>query len=185
MRGPRPSCATSPCTHAGWHSAPTPCCSHSRRGLYEDSGAASELAWLPASELVWIPASLFDTRANNRSSNRSPSYCGTVNKLPETHYINPFLLTRNDLVYGHYAIPVLLLFVASCTHQTVHQGQQQPICGAKSEWRRNARALRDDGKTKCKAVLSCVHVRKLALSFFFSLLSSLFSLLSSLISLSL
>ena len=84
----------------GWcgHSAPTLCCSHSRRALYEDSGAASELAWLPASELVWIPASLFDTRANNRSSNRSPSYCGTVNKLPETHYINPFLLARNDLV---------------------------------------------------------------------------------------
>ena len=48
----------------------------------------------------------------------------------------------------HYAIPVLLLFVARCTHQTVRQGHQQPIGGAKSGWRRNARALRDDGKTK-------------------------------------
>ena len=94
----------------------------------------------------------------------------------------------------HYAIPVLLLFVARCTYQAVRQGHPQPIGGAKSGWRRNARALRDDGKTKqnvhCahdfqKAVPACVHVRKLALSFFFSLLSSLFSLLSSLISLSL
>ena len=84
----------------GWcgHSAPTPCCSHSRRALYEDSGAASELAWLPASELVWIPASPFETKANNRSSNRSPSYCGTENKTAKTHYPNPFLLARSDLV---------------------------------------------------------------------------------------
>ena len=48
----------------------------------------------------------------------------------------------------HYAIPVLLLFVARCTHQAVRQGHQQPIDGARSGWRRNARALRDDGKTK-------------------------------------
>ena len=71
---------------------------------------------------------------------------GTDIKLTQTHYINPFLLTRNDLVYGHYAIPVLLLFVARCTHQTVRQGHQQPIRGAKSGWRRNARALRGDGQ---------------------------------------
>ena len=52
----------------------------------------------------------------------------------------------------HYAIPVLLLFVARCTHQTVRQGHQLPIRGAKSGWRRNARALRDDGKTKQNAL---------------------------------
>ena len=52
----------------------------------------------------------------------------------------------------HYAIPVLLLFVARCTHQTVRQGHQQPIRGAKSGWRQNARALRDDGKTKQNAL---------------------------------
>ena len=51
----------------------------------------------------------------------------------------------------HYAIPVLLLFVARCTHQAVRQGHQQPIDGARSGWRRNARALRDDGKTKQRA----------------------------------
>ena len=49
--------------------------------------------------------------------------------------------------------------------------------------KRAGAARRWKNKTKCKAVLSCVHVRKLALSFFFSLLSSLFSLLSSLFSL--
>ena len=89
----------------------------------------------------------------------------------------------------HYAIPVLILFVASCTHQTVHQGHQQPIRGAKSEWRRNARALRDDGKTKqnakpCFRAFTCASSLSLFYSLF-SLLSSLFSLLSSLISLSL
>ena len=52
----------------------------------------------------------------------------------------------------HYAIPVPLLFVARCTHQTVRQGHQQPIGGARSGWRRNARALRDDGKTKQNAL---------------------------------
>ena len=52
----------------------------------------------------------------------------------------------------HYAIPVPLLFVARCTHQAVRQGHQQPIGGAKSGWRRNARALRDDGKTKQNAL---------------------------------
>ena len=48
----------------------------------------------------------------------------------------------------HYVIPVPLLFVARCTYQAVRQGHPQPIGGAKSGWRRNARALRDDGKTK-------------------------------------
>ena len=52
----------------------------------------------------------------------------------------------------HYAIPVPLLFVARCTHQAVRQGHPQPIGGAKSGWRRNARALRDDGKTKQNAL---------------------------------
>ena len=46
-----------------------------------------------------------------------------------------------------------LLFVARCTHQAVRQGHQQPIGGAKSGWRRNARALRDDGKTKQNALI--------------------------------
>ena len=53
----------------------------------------------------------------------------------------------------HYAIPVPLLFVAMCTHQNVRQGHQQSIDGARSGWRRNARALRDDGKTKQNAPL--------------------------------
>ena len=51
-----------------------------------------------------------------------------------------------------YAIPVPLLFVARCTHQAVRQGHPQPVGGAKSGWRRNARALRDDGKTKQNAL---------------------------------
>ena len=46
----------------------------------------------------------------------------------------------------HYAIPVPLLFVAMCTHQTVRQGHQQSNDGARSGWRRNARALRGDGQ---------------------------------------
>ena len=38
----------------GWcgHSAPTLCCSHSRRALYEDSGAAAELLGYP--RLSWF-----------------------------------------------------------------------------------------------------------------------------------
>ena len=59
----------------------------------------------------------------------------------------------------HYAIPVLLLFVARCTYQAVRQGHPQPIGGAKSGWRRNARALRDDGKTKQNAPLPGEYAR--------------------------
>ena len=63
----------------------------------------------------------------------------------------------------HYAIPVLLLFVARCTHQAVRQGHPQPIGGAKSGWRRNARALRDDGKTKQNELAVRTLERRLAL----------------------
>ena len=63
----------------------------------------------------------------------------------------------------HYAIPVLLLFVARCTYQAVRQGHPQPIGGAKSGWRRNARALRDDGKTKQNELAVRTLERRLAL----------------------
>ena len=48
----------------------------------------------------------------------------------------------------HYVIPVPLLFVERCKYQAMRQRHPQPIGGARSGWRRNARALRDDGKKK-------------------------------------
>ena len=62
-----------------------------------------------------------------------------------------------------YAIPVPLLFVARCTHQDVRQGHQQPIGGARSGWRRNARALRDDRKTKQNELAVRTLARRLVL----------------------
>ena len=63
----------------------------------------------------------------------------------------------------HYVIPVPLLFVARCTYQAMRQRHPQPIGGARSGWRRNARALRDDGKTKQNELAVRTLERRLAL----------------------
>ena len=63
----------------------------------------------------------------------------------------------------HYVIPVPLLFVARCTYQAMRQRHPQPIGGANSGWRRNARALRDDGKTKQNELAVRTLERRLAL----------------------
>ena len=63
----------------------------------------------------------------------------------------------------HYVIPVPLLFVAKCTYEAMRQRHPQPIGGARSGWRRNARALRDDGKTKQNELAVRTLERRLAL----------------------
>ena len=67
---------------------------------------------------------------------------GTDNKLPETHYINPFLLARNDLVsIGRNRSGAWRCNTVPCWAHAL----MQPIGGATSGWRHNARTLRDDG----------------------------------------
>ena len=65
-------------------------------------------------------------------------------------WCSPFCHITAACVSGkiHYVIPVPLLFVERCKYQAMRQRHPQPIGGANSGWRRNARALRDDGKTK-------------------------------------
>ena len=63
----------------------------------------------------------------------------------------------------HYVIPVPLLFVERCKYQAMRQRHPQPIGGANSGWRRNARALRDDGKTKQNELAVRTLERRLAL----------------------
>ena len=63
----------------------------------------------------------------------------------------------------HYVIPVPLLFVARCTYQAMRQRHPQPIGGARSGWRRNARALRDDRKTKQNELAVRTLARRLVL----------------------
>ena len=63
----------------------------------------------------------------------------------------------------HYVIPVPLLFVAKCTYEAMRQRHPQPIGGARSGWRRNARALRDDGKTKQNELAVRTLARRLVL----------------------